>query len=98
MLVCMAGAIITGALVASTTQVSISSAMPAASLAIILAVAGAITTASAVSARVMWVIPGSALGSNIPVLTVLPVILRKVSGVTNSVADLVIITLTVASA
>ena len=44
---CIAGQITIGALVASTVQVSMSSAMPFASLAMMLAVAGAMTTTSA---------------------------------------------------
>ena len=43
----------TGALVASTVHVSMSSAMPAASLAMMLAVAGAMTTTLARSASAM---------------------------------------------
>ena len=73
MLLCMAGEITIGALVASTVQVSISSAIPAAILAIILAVAGTITTISASSARETWVMAVRGAGSNIPVTTGLPV-------------------------
>ncbi|MBA7670284.1 hypothetical protein ES703_78429 [subsurface metagenome] len=94
----MAGARITGALVASTVQVSISSAIPTASLAITLAVAGAIVTTSAASAKAMCPMPDSKVWSNISVTTGLPVRLRRVSGATNSVADSVMITSTLAPA
>ena len=63
----MAGARMMGALVASTEQVSMSSAMPAASLAMTLAVAGAMTTTSARSARAMCSISNSSGVSNMSV-------------------------------
>src|SRR4030042_1191344 len=93
---CMAGTTIIGAFVASTVQQSMSSAMPAAILAIMSAVAGAITTTSAASAKATCSTLYSEANWNILVTTGLPVILRNVSGVTNSVAASVIITSTLA--
>src|SRR4030043_1023574 len=95
---CMAGATIIGAFVASTVQQSMSSAMPAAILAIIFAVAGVITTTSAASAKATCSTLYSEASSNILVTTGLPVMLRKVSGAINSVAASVIMTSTLAPA
>ena len=94
----MAGATTTGARVTSSTVVSRSSAIPCASLASRLAVAGAISIKSAVSASVMCPISDSWVRSNVSVETGLPDRVCKVSGVMNSCAFLVITPLTVASA
>ena len=97
-LVSIAGAMTTGALVASTVQHSISSEIPAASLAMILAVAGATTTMSADLARETCSILNSEAKSNISVTTGLPVSALKVIADTNWTASLVIITFTLAPA
>ncbi|MBA7656637.1 hypothetical protein ES703_64564 [subsurface metagenome] len=97
-LTCMAGARITGALVASTVQLSMSSEMPTASLAMIQAVAGAITTISAASASAICSRLNSEASSNISVTTGRLVMLRRVSGAMNLVADSVITTSTLAPA
>ncbi len=94
----MAGARMTGALVASTEQVSMSSAMPAASLAMTLAVAGAMTTTLARSARAMCSISNSSGASNMSVTVGRWVMLLKLRGVTNSVAHSVMTTSTLAPA
>ena len=75
---------------ARAVRVSISSAIPAASLAMILAVAGDTTRISARWARATCWMANSEAGSNISVMTGWPVRLRKVRGVTNSWAELVI--------
>ena len=82
----IAGQIITGHLTASAAEVSRSSAMPHASFAITLAVAGAITNTSACFARLICAISLSATPSNISQYTSLCVSAWKVSGVTNSAA------------
>ena len=90
----MDGATSKGAWVARTTVVSRSSAMPAASLATTLAVAGAITSRSAPSARLMWPISDSWVRLKRSVATGAPDRVWKLNGVTNSAASRVITTRT----
>ena len=71
-----------------------SSPLPDESLAIVLAVAGAIRIPSAHFANSMWPIAASASASSSSVETLLPDKACKVSGVMNSSADLVITTRT----
>ena len=105
----IAGAITSGAAVASTNDVSASGASPCTSRAIRSAVAGASTTASATSATSTcstWprILPTDSIGSSkrgfwsphSSVTTGLPESAWNVSGVTNSHAALVITTRTVA--
>ncbi len=82
----IAGAMITGAFVASTVQVRISSARPQAMWAMILAVAGAISITWAASASETCSILNSEAISHIPVVTGRPVMLRSDSGIMNLVA------------
>ena len=89
----IAGAITMGRGVASSVVEIRSSAMPLAILAMILAVAGATTTRSGSCASEMWWM-GSEGSSNRPTATGSLVSARKVSGPTNSVACLLITTLT----
>ena len=94
----MAGATSFLHLAASTTVVSMSSAMPWASLAITLAVAGAIRIRSAAVAREIWVI--SYWKSRAKVSTTHRLLVRdsKVRGVMNWVAFSVMTTWTSAPA
>ena len=94
----MAGARRMGALVASTVVVSMSSAMPAAILAITLAVVGAMTKISARCARAMCSTSHFSGRAKVSTTTGLRLMVSKVRGVTNSVAFFVIITWTVAPA
>ncbi len=94
----MAGANATFARVASSTVVTISSAIPTAALAITSAVAGAITIASALSASLICPISDSCVSENVSVATGLALSVCSVSGVMNSVALRVIITRTFAPA
>ena len=94
MLASMAGAAITGALVASTVADSASSAMPHASFARVLAVAGAMMTASARSAMATWSMPSSVRGSKGSTTTGRWVMAAKVRGATNLVALRVMMTST----
>ena len=98
MLPSMAGATIRGAAVARTVAVSISSARPWTILAMTLAVAGAMMTASARLASMTCSTLVSESASNRSRTTVRWVRLLKVSGVTNSVAERVMITSTSAPA
>ncbi len=79
--VCMAGAITTGAPVASSVPVSRSLAMPAAARANTSAVAGTITTRSASWPRRTWFTVSTA--SNTPVRTGLPLSASQVAMPTN---------------
>src|SRR5690606_4662941 len=92
MAVFIAGASNTGARVAIIVVVSRSSAIPAAIFPMILAVAGITATRSAFLAREIWAVCHWTGGVNISVCTGRPVISRKVRGVTNSQAALVITT------
>ena len=92
----MAGASRTGALVASTVVESMSSAIPAAIFAMILAVAGAITKTSARCARATCSTFQVSGVRNVSVTTGLAESVWKVSGATNSVAFRVMITWTFA--
>ena len=74
--------------------VSILSAIPCASFAIVLAVAGAIIARSADCPRVMCSVGVSLAGSKTSVTTLLPLMVSKVRGVTNSAAPGVITTCT----
>jgi len=98
MLTFMAGASSTGARVASTTAVSRSLAIPAASRAMASAVAGATIRRSASSASRMCPISASLAESNRSCETAAPDSVCKVSGVMKRVADSVITTRTVAPA
>ena len=90
----MEGTTSKGARVASATVVRTSSAMPAASLATALAVAGATTSRSALSARLIWPISDSWVRLKRSVATGSPERVWKLRGVTNSAAALVITTRT----
>jgi hypothetical protein len=90
----IAGATITGALVARTVHVSISSAIPAAIFAIVFAVAGATSTTSARSASAICSTLNSEESSHMSVTTGRCVTARKLRGVTNSIAAFVITTST----
>ena len=92
----IAGANATFARVASSTVVTMSSAIPTAALAIRSAVAGAITIASALSASLMWPISDSCVRENVSVATGFELSVWSVSGVMNSVALRVIMTRTIA--
>ena len=94
MAVFMAGAMIFGQVHASTVVVSMSSAMPLASLAMTLAVAGAISTRSATLASEMCWVLNSKLRSNVSTQTRFSLSVSKVSGVMNSHAFLVMTTWT----
>ena len=94
MLLFIAGAMTTGAVVAMTVVVSISSAMPPAIFPMMLAVAGAMTNTSAHWARAMCSTLNSGISLNMDTATGLPEISRIVSGVINSVACSVIMHLT----
>ncbi len=98
MLVFMAGASRMGALVASTTADSMSSAMPAANRAMASAVAGAMTTRSAWLAISMWSMPPPGMGANMSRATSCPDSARIVSGVMNWHAASVMTTRTCAPA
>ena len=84
----------TGTVVAMTIVVRKSSAMPPAIFPRILAVAGAMTTRSAMSESAMWPTLLSVKGPNISCVTGLPDSVWKVRGVTNSVAFFVMTTWT----
>ena len=90
----IAGAISFGAFEARTVVVSMSSANPAASFAMMLAVAGAMMTASALSASEMCSISQACWRSKVSVTVRLCVSASKVRGCTNRVACSVIITFT----
>ena len=90
----MAGATSFGHLAASTTVVSISSAMPCAILAITLAVAGATKITSAFFASEMWVTSNLKSRSKVSTMHLWPVRVSKVRGVMNWVAFLVMMTST----
>ena len=94
----IAGASSTGPRPASTTAASRSSAIPAARRAMLSAVAGAITTRSASSARRMWPISASLPRSKRSRDTGLPDSACSVSGVMNWVAASVMTTRTEAPA
>ena len=98
MLTFIAGATTSGARVASSTVVRRSSAIPCAIFAITFAVAGAITTASAVSASRMWPISDSSVRSKVSSATRFPDSVWSVISVTNSRALRVITTWTAAPA
>ena len=89
----MAGAMMSGAVVASAVVVRRSSATPLAILAITFAVHGAMRKASASCASDTWWM-GSDGSSNRPTPTVSFVSARKVAGPTNSVACSVMTTFT----
>jgi len=91
----MDGAMSMGDLLASTVAHSISSAMPEASLAMLLAVAGAMAIISAVANDICST-SDSELRVNILVITGLPVMVWNVRGAMNLVAASVIITSTFA--
>jgi hypothetical protein len=80
----IAGASRMGAVVARAVVVNMLSAMPAANLARVLAVAGATISRSARWARLTWPISVSASRANISVTTGRWVRAWKVRGVTNS--------------
>ncbi len=86
----IAGAISTGALVAVYSVDRKSSAIPLASLPMMLAVAGAINRRSAVDASAMCSISAFMPASNWSVITRRRVIASKVAGPTNRVAECVI--------
>ena len=92
----IAGATTTGALVASSVVVTMSSAMPCAALAMTLAVAGAITNTSAAFASEMCSTSHGKLRSNVSTTVRLPDSVSNVIGAINWVADSVISTWTVA--
>ena len=92
----MAGATSFSHRAASTVVVSMSSAMPWASLAITLAVAGAIRIRSAFFARETWVTSYWKSRANVSTTQRLLVSVSKVSGVINWVAFSVMITWTLA--
>src|SRR6187549_2225510 len=93
----IAGATSTGHDTASRSEVSMSSAIPWAALPTKLAVAGATTTRSALSVRVMWVGSTTLSRSNWSIMTRRRVRVWNVRGPTNWVADLVMTTVTPAS-
>ena len=86
----MAGAIMQGQVAASTVDVSASSAMPLAILAIMLAVAGTITSKSASAAVSICTIPQPGPVTNSSCTTAWPVRACSTTGEINSVACLVI--------
>ena len=88
----IAGATSTGALVASTVVESMSSAMPHTIFARIFAVAGAMANTSARLARAMCSTSQVAGRAKVSVTTGWLESVSKVSGWTNSVADLVMMT------
>ncbi len=88
----------TGAVIASIVVVSISSATPSAAFARMFAVAGATSTRSAQSASAICATFQCCTGAHISTVTGLPLISRKVSSVTNSVASFVMTTRTSAPA
>ena len=88
----IAGAKKIGDVTASSVVVSMSSAMPAAALAMMFAVAGAMSTRSAKRARAMCSTFQCAGSSHMSSDTGCPVISRKVSGVTKWAASFVMTT------
>ena len=94
----IAGAITTGALVAKSVVVTISSAMPCAALAMTFAVAGAITNTSAALASEMCSTSHAKLRSNVSTTVRYPDSVSNVIGEMNCVADSVISTRTAAPA
>ena len=86
MLLFMAGAMSTGAVVAMTIVVRKLSAIPPATLPIVFAVAGAMMTISALALTSMWSIVASVMGANISVRVIFSDKVVKLRGVTNSVA------------
>jgi hypothetical protein len=98
MLTFIVGASSTGALVASATAVTASSASPAARRASVLAVVGAMIIRSAASATWMCPIVASSVRLNRSVNTGRPLRAWNVSAPTNSVARAVMQTCTVAPA
>ena len=86
----IAGAIITGQSVARQIVLAKSSARPCAILARKLAVAGATSTMSASRASLICPISASSVSENSSVKTFSPVRADRLSGVINSIADLVI--------
>ena len=90
----IAGAKATGHCAASSTVVTMSSAIPTAALAMTSALAGAITIASAVSASRIWPISDSSVRLKVSVATGLALSVWSVSGVMNSAALRDIITRT----
>ena len=94
----MAGARRIGALVARTVVDSMSSAIPQAILAMMLAVAGAMTNRSAAFASAMCSTSQVSGRANVSVTTGWLERVSKVSGATNSVAFLVMMTWTAAPA
>ena len=90
----MAGLTSLGHLTASTTVVSISSAMPWAILAMTLAVAGATRTTSAFLASEMWVTSNLKSRSKVSTMHLWPVSVSKTRGVMKWVAFSVIMTST----
>jgi hypothetical protein len=92
------GASSSGARVASATAVTASSAMPAASRAIRLAVAGATIIRSARSATRIWPMSCSCPGSTSSVITARPLSAWNVNAPTNFWARRVITTVTSAPA
>ena len=90
----MAGLTSLGQRAASTTVVSISSAMPCAIFAITLAVAGAIRIRSAALAVSIWVTSNLKSRSKVSTMHFCPVRVSKVMGVIKLVAFLVMITRT----
>ena len=97
-LVFIAGATILGASLARMVVVSMSSAMPWASLAITLAVAGATRMASAAWAREMCCTWNSKFRSKVSVIHLCPVRVSKVMGLIKFTACSVMITRTSAPA
>ncbi len=94
----MAGATNTGALAERYVVTSILSATPVAILAIVDAVAGATTIASAQSPKSTWLFHWPVLAVKNSVITGLPLSVDKVTGEINSLALGVIITCTSAPA
>ena len=90
----MAGAITTGALVASSVVVTISSAMPCAALAITFAVAGAMTNTSAALASEICSTSHGKLRSKVSTTARLPESVSNVMGEMNCAADSVMSTRT----
>ena len=98
MAVFMAGATSFLHLAARAVVVSMSSASPWASLAITLAVAGAMSIKSAALAREMWATSYWKFRSKVSTMHRLLVRVSKVKGVMNSVAFFVMMTCTLAPA
>ena len=98
MAVFIAGAIKRGARAASTVVVSISSAIPAAALAMKFAVAGATSTSSASSASAMCSTWWCVTSAHIVAATGCPVTSRNVRGATKDAAARVMMTCTSAPA